>query len=291
MLIPTTITSLLALIFLGRAAALKSNPQNRKFSVTAKEYLRSRKKELDQYLQDDRIDQLFKEAGNPLGFTGIMYQYIRHAVIFLFVVFQLPAFLMEPELIRLILMGIQAGALYGLSMPSEYFPVTMLLKSIKQYNVTEKNRELFMIYSLIADEITNAKDDRMNLKALLDETRDYTRIIRPAIDRALYNWRLGTKAALDVLSREIGTLEADEMTKILADLEESNAEKAIQLIADRRETFITAQKENRRRKLKSFATFGYIVAFAPILIYGWNMMNLIMSEVSYLTDFTNNYKQ
>lgn len=282
----TIVFSFLALYFLNRARAITSR-NGISIHVSAKEFLRSKKGLMDGWLDNSKLQQQFKAAGNPLGLTGMTYQYIRFGLLLLYFMVSLPKFLTAPDLKSLFGLIAGAGFLFMLSMPGEYLPITRLLMSIKDYNIAEKNRELFMVYSLISDEIIAAKNQRMNLLSLLEEMREYTTLIRPAIDRALLNWSKGTNHALQIMAIEIGTPEADELTKILADLEEYDTDKAIELLGDRQETFIGAQKENKRRKLKTLAQYGYVVAFVPMIIYGWNMMGLVTMEVKLITDFTN----
>lgn len=257
------------------------------FRLSVKEVLREKRRHVEDWLHDPTLQKQFRDAGNPLGLTGLTYQYIRFGVLLLYLAYSLPNFLTNLDFKSLFATLTGAGFLYFISMPGDYLPITRILISVKNYNTAEKNRELFMLYSLIADEVVSAKDDRMNLLSLLKDMREYTILIRPAIDRALLNWNKGASTALQIMAIEIGTSEADELTKILADLEECDSNKAIQLLSDRQETFIAAQKENKRRKMKTLAQYGYIVAFLPLIVYGWNMLNLVMMEVDLLSDFTN----
>lgn len=286
MFIVTIGFGLLALFFLNQAKA-ESTRASKPVRSSVKDFIQMKKKSMDVQLHNSKLQQQFKEAGNPLGLTGLSYQYLRFGLLFLYFLVKLPGFLAAPELKTLMGILFWVGFLYVMSMPGEYLPITRILLSVKNYNIAEKNRELFMLYSLIADETISGKNDRMNLLALLEEMREYTNLIRPAIDRSLLNWNKGTAAAMQIMAIEIGTTEADELTKILADLEETDSEKAIKLLADRQETFLGNQKENKRRKLKTTFHYAYVVAFLPLIIYLWNMMYLIMMEVEFITEFTN----
>lgn len=248
-----------------------------------------RKKQIDTFLKDEKLDRQFKGAGYPLGIDGITFQYIRYSLL-LIIIFIFLAKLLGDFSKQNVFVGIFTISLFVLfTMPGKYSPLTFVLDSINKWNISSRNKELFTLFNLISDEIHSSHDDARNLRSMLMELRLYTKLIRPSIDLALANWHRGSEQALNLLAKQIGTLEADEICKLLVDIDKSDADKALELLEDRKETFQTLQKENRRRKLKIVQNYLYGAAFAPVLIYLWNVISLIMVNTMRITQFTNNF--
>lgn len=288
-----TITGLFSYYFLRKGVeSFSSDIQGkRKFRTSIREVIQARKKQLDCLLENTELEEQFKKAGNPFKLNGLKFQYIRLGILLLIAIPKIVMLAVHPESAAdVVTTFILIAFVYLITLPGDYSPLTMLLKYIVQYRDKEKNRELFQLYSLIADEIYSSQERSINLYHLLKEMSQYTKLIRPAIDKALIAWSRNTDAALLIMAKEINTVEADELIKILADLQNSDAQKGVQLLKDRQETFILIRKENKRRKMRSIHQVGIVVAFVPLFAYTWNYLNMALMEVNFLTDFTNNFR-
>lgn len=167
--------------------------------------------------------------------------------------------------------------------------VTLLIAKFKEVHDGEKNRELFMVYSMIADELRGERSRRLNLHALLTKLKDYTVQIKPSLNKALRAFDEGPHEALRVMAEDIGTREARELCKLLADLDATPAEDIAQLVDAREESFTHMLRENRRRRRKFFGSIAYAVAFSPLLIYLWNALNVAQQYVTDLARTTNHF--
>ncbi|MCR8987643.1 hypothetical protein NW801_21885 [Brevibacillus laterosporus] len=293
LLLIVTITGLFSYYFLRKGVEnFSSDIQGkRKFRTSIREVIQDRKKQLDRLLENTELEEQFKKAGNPFKLNGLKFQYIRLSILLLIAMPKIVMLAVHPESAAdVVTTFILIVFVYLITLPGDYSPLTMLLKYIVQYRDKEKNRELFQLYSLIADEIYSSQERSINLYHLLKEMSQYTKLIRPAIDKALIAWSRDTDAALLIMAKEINTVEADELIKILADLQNSDAQKGVQLLKDRQETFILIRKENKRRKMRSIHQVGIVVAFVPLFAYTWNYLNMALMEVNFLTDFTNNFR-
>jgi hypothetical protein len=167
--------------------------------------------------------------------------------------------------------------------------LTYFLSKWKEVDDGEKNRELFMIYSMIADELKGVGRRRLNLHTLLTKLRDYTVRIKPSLNKGLRLFDEGAQAALHVIAEDIGTREAKELCKLLSDLELTPQEDISALVEAREESYTQMLRENRRRRRKFFGNIAYAVAFSPLLIYLWNALNIAQQYVTDLAKSTNHF--
>lgn len=166
--------------------------------------------------------------------------------------------------------------------------LTYFLSKWKEVDDGEKNRELFMIYSMIADELKSSGRRRLNLHTLLTKLRDYTIRIKPSLNKGLRLFDEGEHVALNAIAEDIGTREAKELCKLLADLELTPPEELSALVDAREESYTQMLRENRRRRRRFFGNLAYAAAFSPLLIYLWNALNVAQQ---YVTDLARNTNQ
>ncbi|UQZ83716.1 hypothetical protein SK3146_02923 [Paenibacillus konkukensis] len=167
--------------------------------------------------------------------------------------------------------------------------LTYFLGKWKEIDEGEKNRELFMIYSMIADELKGSGKRKLNLHTLLTKLRDYTVRIKPSLNKGLRMFDDGAHAALQTIAEDIGTREAKELCKLLADLELTPPEDIAAMVDTREESYTQMLRENRRRQRKFFGNLAYAAAFSPLLIYLWNALNIAQQYVTDLARSTNHF--
>lgn len=292
LLLISTLFGLLAAFFLYKMAELVDDRRRKVFKLRLQQSINEKKKQFENFLYDPEMNQLFRDAGYPMGVSLIKYQYFRYISVVTIVLLVIVVNLVGGFSMKGFIMGISGSVfLFIASHPEKVFPIGFVLTNITILRTANKNRELFMLYSMVADEIQTSKAEARNMYNLLLSLREYFDLIKPALDLALANWRKDSHEAFDILAKEIGTPEASQFVKLLQDIGQSDADKALQLIQDRQTTFMNAQRENKRRRLKVYGYMGYAVAFLPLVCYGLNALTLTQMETNYLTDLSNHYKR
>lgn len=276
--------------FLRVVDLLQRNPR-RSMRLRIQNLIQTQQRRFEDFVSNPEANQLFREAGHPLGLTNIRYQYIRFSILFILA----GLFIIRAINTNLSFPGVIMGfgfllVLLAISRAKKTSPFGMLLKSLAALQQAKKNRELFNLYALVRDEIETSRERSRNLLSILTEYREYFQLIRPAIDRALLHWKIDRDEAFLVFAQEVGTEEAWEVAKILGDIENLSVESAEQLIQDRQETMMNIQRENKRRMYKTYGQIAYAVGITPILFYGFNMLFLAQMEVEYLTNLTNQFR-
>ncbi|PZE20689.1 hypothetical protein [Paenibacillus xerothermodurans] len=253
--------------------------------MTRLQYLR-----LKNWLHQPELELKLARTGYPFKLNAWQLQTIRYGVAVLWLMSSLYNLLFYWELLELptILMQVWGPIVFLLLTNTRASLLTYFLKKYKEIDDGEKNRELFMIYSMIVDELRGVGRRRLNLHTLLTKLRDYTSRIKPSLNRGLRLFDEGAPAALQVIAEDIGTREARELCKLLADLEMTPPEQISALVDAREESYTQMLRENRRRRRKFFGNLAYAVAFSPLLIYLWNALNIAQQ---YVTDLARNTNQ
>lgn len=247
-----------------------------------------------QYMQWKRqaeqsvVERLLRQAGNPLSLTAWRWGVIRWSVCLVWLahgVFRATA-LGETRSWSDAALHLSGAAAWLLVTNGKASPFTLALSKWKELHDGEKNRELFMIYSMIVDEL-KGESRRLNLYSLLNKLKEYTLLIKPAINKGLRAFEEGPHEALKVIADEIGTREAQELCKLLADLDTTPAEELASLVDAREESYTHMLRESRRLRRKLYGSLAYAAAFLPLLIYLWNALNIAQQYVTDLAVNTN----
>lgn len=246
---------------------------------------------MNELLVNNELEEKFKEAGIYGKLNPFIFQTWRYGILLLLAlwIFSLVAMqwneLQPPQIMMMVSL---VFVVYLLSSPGKYMFVSMLLGQMKEMNQAEKNRELFMLYNMIAENSRQSKGYKLNLMTVLEEYKEYTTRIQPAINKGMrYYQSKGIQYVLDVIAKEIGTKEADEICKIIADLEDIDPDSADKSIDSREDTYLNALRENKRRRRKLFGSLGYVITYLPMFLYLFNCLNLLWLETSNLTEHSN----
>ncbi|WP_079913401.1 hypothetical protein [Paenibacillus sp. 32352] len=247
--------------------------------------------QLKRWLQHPELERRLEQTGYPLRLNAWKIQSIRYGIALVWILNSLYdasfhwAELTWPSL----LLRLWGPVVVLLATNTKASLLTYLLSKWKEIDDGEKNRELFMIYSMIADELKGNPKRRLNLHTLLTKLRDYTVRIKPSLNKGLRRFDEGAHLALQTIAEDIGTREAKELCKLLADLELTPPEDISALVDTREESYTQMLRENRRRQRKFFGSIAYAAAFSPLLIYLWNALNIAQQYVTDLARSTNHF--
>ncbi|MFD0681747.1 MULTISPECIES: hypothetical protein [unclassified Paenibacillus] len=246
---------------------------------------------LKSWLNHPELERRLEHTGYPLKLNALKIQSLRYGLASLWLLNSLYDMTVRWETLSVptLLMYVWGPVVLLLLTNTKASLLTYFLSKWKEVDDGEKNRELFMIYSMIADELKGVGRRRLNLHTLLTKLRDYTVRIKPSLNKGLRLFDEGAQAALHVIAEDIGTREARELCKLLADLELTPPEEISALVAAREESYTQMLRENRRRRRKFFGNIAYAVAFSPLLIYLWNALNIAQQYVMDLAKSTNHF--
>ncbi|MDF2959738.1 MAG: hypothetical protein K0S39_1473 [Paenibacillus sp.] len=259
--------------------------------VSIKHMTRLQYMRLKHWLYHPELERRLERTGHPLKLNAWKIQSIRYglAVFWLLNGLYEMSFHWDKQTLPAILMKIWGPVVLLLLTNTRASLLTYFLNKWKEVDDGEKNRELFMIYSMIADELKGIGRRRLNLHTLLTKLRDYTVRIKPSLNKGLRLFDEGAQAALHMIADDIGTREAKELCKLLADLELTPPEDISALVDAREESYTQMLRENRRRRRKFFGNLAYAAAFSPLLIYLWNALNIAQQYVTDLAKNTNHF--
>jgi hypothetical protein len=243
---------------------------------------------LKRWLAPPHFEAIFEESGYPLKLTAYRYQLVRFGIVALWLVnsaldmWEMGAPLNLPA----VLLKVIGPAIFLLLTHRKASVFTYVIGKWKEMYDGEKNRELFMVYNMIADEMKEQGHRKLNLLSMLTKLRDYTMRIKPSINRGLRRFDEGPHAAMMTIAEDIGTREAHELCKLLADLEMTKTDDIAALVTAREESYTNLLRENRRRRRKFFGHIAYAIAFMPLLIYLWNALHMAQQYVTDLARTT-----
>lgn len=214
--------------------------------------------------KDEAVAKMFEKAGSPKWLSEVTFKFTRDC----FIIFQLIYFHGK----WLFLGGsypIQAVSgimLIGLVLSTRKgFPLEKLLVYFEKIRNSKKNRELYILYSLLLNEYTISGNKPTNIYTLLRKFRPHFKFLKPALDLCTMHWRRSTTYALETFAREVGTSQAKDLAGILADVDKLAPEDAYTLLTNRYDHFNTIRLEEFRRRSKDRGIIGYFVTFVPAL--------------------------
>ncbi|WP_284644246.1 hypothetical protein [Paenibacillus silviterrae] len=255
-------------------------------SLTRLQYMR-----LKQRAGASALEQMLAGSGYPFGVTAWKLQCFRYGICLLWILNSGYDIVRHSGAVSLpfLLLKLWGPAVWLLVTNTKASLVTFLLAKWRDVYDGEKNRELFMVYNMITDELRSNHSHRLNLFSLLSKLKDYTVRIKPALMKGLRRFDEGPHAAMELIAEEIDTKEAKELCKLLADLDTTPAEEIAVLVDAREESYTHMLRENQRRRRRLFGHFAYAIAFSPLLIYLWNALSIAQRYVTDLAKNTNHF--
>lgn len=244
------------------------------------------RKKTTRLLYDERVERAFKNAGYPLKINSIRWNAIRLLIVSAYLLLVLlVALLKEPFYWRFIWLAIP---LYFLLDAREHFPLNWLLENFQAEQIRKKNRECFLFYSMIQNELMSS-DTPLNMYAILNRLMPYFDLIRPAIAKAMLKWKEGPDVALDAFAQEVGTEEAQDLADILKGIDFYNPKEAVEVLKSRYETFLTIRHEHYRRKIRKQGTAGFSINLLPALMILLDCIFVLYLQIQDLLRVLNNF--
>lgn len=222
-------------------------------------------------LNNESNEQLFREAGNPLGLTGLAFSFLRITALLAGITLALFKWVINSTTFPLSTLILYV-LFYYLSSTGKFMPVRYLLKKLKQINKRDKNRECFLLYSMLLNEFYIEEEKPYNMYAVLLRMSNYFNAIKPALYKTLAVWKRNPSLAMDFFASEVGTEEARDLAQIIKSVDTANTSDARDIIRGRYEQFQTNRHEQHRRILKNVDLAGYIVVFVPTIAVLFNMV-------------------
>lgn len=246
----------------------------------------SMNKSLKSYLQNDYTEKLFKDAGFPLQLTGFRFTTLR--LVFLFTGISLSfmkwLFYSTPFPYSTVVL---VFAIYFLTSTQDYMPMVYLLKKIQKINNIDKNKECFLLYSMLLNEFYMDDGRPYNMYSVLLKFAPYFRKIKPSLYKCIAMWKRNPDRALDLFAAEIGTEEAYDLVQILKSVDAANVDLARDIVKSRYEQFQTNRHEQHRRTLKNVDLIGYIIVIVPTIAILFNMVFVLGIAVQNLLERVN----
>jgi hypothetical protein len=240
----------------------------------------------------EELEKQFVIAGSPLGLNARKFQISRYVIFIcsfgygIYRIFTNPDLEMMPKLLGI---AIPVILLQVVTNPKQR-SMKFVFKLYQDRNEYFKNQELFMLYSMITDELKESKDQTVNILDLLRKLRQYTPRIRSSINKGLRQPRLGINAVMDIVGRDIGTEEAIEVCKIIAGLNHVEQKNLHELIANRESSYVSSLRGNRQKRRIKIGTIVNIIVFIPLFIYMLDILFVVMQMISQMGSSLNNLK-
>jgi len=235
-------------------------------------------------LYDDTAEKLLKEAGYPLRLNSSRYNLVRFVLSYMAVGIVLLNWLADGGRFPWSDLGM-VGVFYVLTMPKPGWPAPYLLRKVRDYDRLDKNRECFVLYSMLLNEFSIDDDRSYSLYSMLQKMSAYFNKIRPALYKALALYKRDPEQALDAFAAEIGTPEARDLAQILKSVDATTPARARDLIQSRYEQFRISRHENHRRRLKNRDLVGYVITIGPVMAVLFNMLTVYWQMVQDLMNF------
>ncbi|KNZ70335.1 hypothetical protein Tfer_0895 [Thermincola ferriacetica] len=235
-------------------------------------------------LYDESAEKMLKEAGYPLRLNSSRYNLARFVLSYMAVTIVLLDWLAEGGRFPWSDLGM-VGVFYVLTVPKPGWPVFYLLRKVRDYDRLDKNRECFVLYSMLLNEFSIDDDRTCSLYFMLQKMSVYFTRIRPALHKTLALYKRDPEQALDAFAAEVGTPEARDLAQILKSVDATTPARARDLIQSRYDQFRISRHENHRRRLKNRDLVGYVITIGPVMAILFNMLTVYWQMVQDLMNF------
>jgi hypothetical protein len=238
--------------------------ETRRMRNTFRQQWQNSKQSVQLRYQDEELERLFERAGRPLGLNGVRFKLIRDAVLSSQLVIALLEWVVlggSFPLGKVLLIGlVWVGA-----NTSRGMLVTKLMEFVCEMRNAQKNRDVFILYSLLLNEYAISGERANNLYSILSKFRGYFPLLKAAFDKFLLYYRKSPAAALEAFAREVGTSLGQELADVLLDVDRLDPQEAYEAMQTRYEHFNTLRMEENKRKMKDRGLIGYFITFTPTL--------------------------
>lgn len=234
-------------------------------------YVQKLKKNIYASFNNHRAEKIFREAGYPLHLTGFRFSLLKGGLLLLTLLFFTGKMLIQNGPINLYPLFWGIAFLLATS-TGEYSLLSYLLNKLAALKNKEKNKECFLLYSMLLNEFNIVEDRPFNLYSILQRFSLYFEHIKPALLKSLAIWKRNPDEALELFATEVGTPEARDLSIMLKAVDLTVPANARDIIKSRYEQFQTSRHEHHRRTMKTKDLIGYIIFFIPTLAILFNMV-------------------
>ncbi|MFP7442555.1 hypothetical protein SFC50_02510 [Bacillus infantis] len=265
-------------------SGISSRVEKQHLRLRFKEEIAKRQNRLKVQAETGKAEEIFKEAGYPLGITGVRWTIIYWILLaFLFINYIAYPYMAKGS-ISLISIVIIVSVMTLLSPAFPFSLTRFILKRLIEYKKAKRNSELFSLYDMLLSEIEMMQQTRINAYSLIRTLKPYFKELDGTITRLLANWTSdnGPDYALDIFAKEIGTNEAKSLANVLKKFDENKRDTIILSLKGMEDMFINSQIENYRRKRKLYVDLAKLPIKATHGLIILNFVVVIIFMVSYL---------
>ncbi len=227
------------------------------------------------------LEKEFTSAGNPFKLNAKRFQIWRYLIALGMFSYGVYSFFYRKDLSTVFHVLFLTSPVLFLSLITNPKRKTMksVFKMYQNQNDFLKNQELFMIYSMIMDELKDSGNRVINILDLIRKLRLYTPRIRGAINKGLRNASSGIDVVMNIIGDDIGTDEAKEVCKIIAGIQSSGQQNVKELIASREESYVATLRSNRQKRRISLTNIVNPIVWLPLFIYIMDILFVVMQMV------------
>ena len=235
------------------------------------------------FVNPSNFEEKFRAIGYPFGITVKKYQMARYLLFFILLMQITANVLTGGQTIWLFL------PFFWIFLTSQWSPIfDWMYSEFKKNHDDNKNRELYMLYTMISDELKYSPTKR-SVYHLIRKLKIHTHSILPAINRGLSESSNGTSVMMRFISDEINTAEAVIVCQMIHDLEKSDSDQIMHLLKSREEAYQVAQSDKRKKKRNTLGHILASLAFAPLMIYLFNVLLVAMGYMNNLQSNIGNF--
>jgi hypothetical protein len=259
-------------------------------SGTVIKRIKAQNLKIQQALVSQSLEEKFEAAGFPFRLNAKRFQFIRYGLGILFFVVGVYFFVQRSDVsivIRVLILGLPILITFDTLNPNRKM-MRLIFRAFQDRQEYLKNQEFFMIYSMIVDEMKETS--RVSVIHALQKLRQYAPKIRGSINKGLRNASLGIDTVMTTIGEDIGTEEAIEVSKILANLESSSPENLHELIASKEESYVAKLRANRTERRDRTTNIVNVIVWLPFLLYVLNYFFLLGQLLNEMTSNVHNFK-
>jgi hypothetical protein len=265
-------------------SGLANRMEKQHLRIRFKESVIVQKEKFKEKASNGKNEDLFKEAGYPLGINGLRWEIIKWVLLsFVILNYIFYPILTTGDFSLIAVVLIIVGML--MTMPTFPYSITrFVLNRLIDYKKAKRNSELFSLYDMLISEIQMMQNTRINSYSLLRTLKPYFKELDAPLTRLLTGWTNdeGPEKALDVFAKEIGTNEAKSLANVLKKFDENKRETILQSLQGMEDMFITSQIENYRRRRKLYVDLANLPIKAAHWLILLNFIVVIVTMVSNL---------
>jgi hypothetical protein len=218
------------------------------------------------------LENILKNAGNPLGLNAFRYQMYRYVLIISLIIyyFLIPLIFHKEFVYWGTVLSIFLLLITSPKIPFSVF--SFIMRKVTEIYKSRKNNEIFQLHDLLISEIELMESNQVNIYHILKRLYRNFEHIQPELQELLQpsNWKVDPTPSLEKFAERINTTEAHMLVNILSKFDQhTDREIAISSLESNSKLFGTSQIENYRMRKKLINDIALIPIFIThMLIMG-----------------------